>query len=233
MIGYSIFRGRSALRDLPDECKSMVSSTSSPLTKSCKAMLLLIAGHADASHDILLGVTLEDLESAEYAAMHRGQTNWTQEHPLGDVDDLVHSILHRSEGGSVGEGGHTGYENAKYWAAGGPKALKGPLSSCSSESTLLKVYQSLCRLAREKSPLCVAAGVIAADHTSHEILADGGKRRTVQVPQGCWDPFCLINLCRRCDSDDDNSSGDALQSEIYYLQNQEFEFLLKHELNAY
>jgi len=35
----------------------------------------------------------------------------------------LHALIHRSEGHYVGEGGHLGYENAKYWLAGGHKKL--------------------------------------------------------------------------------------------------------------
>jgi hypothetical protein len=119
-----------------------------------------------------------------------------------------------------------GYENAKYWAAGGPKYS-------STHYQHQPVYGALCHLARQKTPLCVAAGIIASSHGGkfHEILADGGHRRTVHVPKGCWDPFCFIDIiCHRQQSKQEEEDDNLLQSEINYLQDEELELLLQHEL---
>ena len=94
-------------------------SYSTRTKKALWALELTGQGYLDAAHDVILGVTTwEDLDLAEYAATHSGLTNWSQTHPLSDVDDVIHSMIHRLEGSAVGEGGYTGYQNAKYWLAG-------------------------------------------------------------------------------------------------------------------
>lgn len=150
--------------------------------KTKVALLLLSAGYGDAAHDVLLGTTFGNLEQAEYAATHRGQTNWAQEHPLSDWDDVLHSIIHRiCEGNRTGEGGYTGNENAQYWCAGGPKQYSKPIASFnqrmineeeeevtyySTTTVLGKVYQSLCQLALERAPICVSRGIVAQTQES-------------------------------------------------------------------
>ena len=221
-LHYSIFEGRSAFRNL-----SSASSRLRPLleddslTKSSKALLLLSLlgdGHhhggtddshnhniGDLAHELLLGVTLDNLDEAEYAATHRGQTSWTQDHPFEDIDDVVHSIVHRLEGNTKGEGGHTGYDNAKYWVAGGPK-----MYSKLTNNVNLKYKRTLCEIAKRKTPIAVSLGVIVKQDPDnnkdkdgeteegirHHILAGGGKPpRPVFIPYGCWDPIRYIDLC--------------------------------------
>ncbi|CAJ1954733.1 unnamed protein product [Cylindrotheca closterium] len=163
-----------------DSCHEMVqrklsNNKDNDDTKAQVALLLLLAGHGDAAHDVLLGATLDNLKDAEYAATHRGQTNWAQEHPLSDLEDVLHSLIHRIyEGSRVGEGGYTGYENAQYWCAGGPKQYQEPIMARemkimnknaaripTSTGVLAKVYQELCQLALKKAPICVSRGIIA------------------------------------------------------------------------
>jgi hypothetical protein len=151
-------------------------------------VLLLLREQVDAAHELILGVTWNNKEEAEYAATHRGQTNWTQEHPLTDKDDAIHAALHRLEGSARGEGNHTGYDNAKYWLAGGPKALEKPAQHV--------VRTALARIARERAPCCVDAGVISSG-AKHVIIAGGGKTRNVCVPEGEWDGFVFVDICER------------------------------------
>ncbi|CAB9510703.1 expressed unknown protein [Seminavis robusta] len=66
----------------------------------------------------------DNLEEAEHAAPHRGQANWAEQHPLSDGADILLTVIHRLvEGNDLGEGDQTGYDNARYWDAGGPKLL--------------------------------------------------------------------------------------------------------------
>ena len=214
VLSYVIFEGRSALRSVPEDiCQKIVSLE---VSKEMKALLLLLAGYSDAAHDVILGVTLENMEEAEYAATHRGETSWALEHPFSDVDDLLHSIIHRLEGHNIGEGGHSGWSNAKYWCSGGPKACEMPLSC--THSTL---YQRLCRLAQAYAPLSISRGVIVSQTSGihHEIIANGGHRRTVHVPMGCWDPIAYLNLCQEADINQE------LQSELVFLHSKELEQL--------
>ena len=195
---YSIFRGKSAVRELPESDRCLVdpdalfdTKSACPLAahRAC-AVLLLLRGHADAAHDVILGVTRTNLETAEYAATHRGETNWTQEHPLTDSADLIHAALHRLEGSLRGEGNYTGYENSKYWLAGGPKALEVP--------AIHPARTELVKIARERAPCCVEAGVIAeVGGADHIIIADGGKMRRVCVPEGEWDGFVFVDFCQQ------------------------------------
>lgn len=222
-LKYSIFDGRSAIRNLPKSCQDVCKQNH--LSKSAKALLLLLAGYGDAAHDVILGVTLENLDSAEYAATHRGQpTSWAEDHPLSDLDDIIHSLIHRMEGSTVGEGGHSGFENAKYWACGGPKASKEPLLS----SCIGVVCDKLQELAKQHAPLCVSEkGLIRNMGTTHQIIAGGGTFRTVHVPKDCWDAICYIDLCQE-ESNDDS----ALQQELGYLHGKEMEVLLEYALST-
>lgn len=177
-LEYSIFLGHSALRKVPSRFTG---------SKTFIALQHLLQREFDAAHDLLLGVDWTNLDEAEYAATHRGQTNWTQEHAFSDEDDLVHSIIHRLEGDLEGEGGHMGWENAKYWAAGGPKCFR----------TLGRnpVHQALCRLCRKRAPTLEHL-LVAKTNRKHEIIAGGGKTRILWVEQGCFDPITFIALCQ-------------------------------------
>ena len=137
---------------------------------------------------------------AEYAATHRGETSWTDDHPLDDVDDIIHSLINRIEGSLVGEGGYTGYENAKYWAAGGPKKL------AMAEICEHPVCRALVILATRKADLfsehssLLLATLIPSQTVEHKIIAGGGKSRTVSVPAGNWDSLALIDLWQQASS---------------------------------
>jgi hypothetical protein len=214
LLVYSIFEGHSALRNFPI-CSLLSDGT---LSKASKALLLLCAGYGDAAHEVLLGVTLDVIEEAEYAATHPGQTSWSDDHPLEDIDDWVHSMLHRIEGNNIGEGGHSGFDNAKFWTAGGPKKAYERL-----EITPWK--EALCEMAKRKAPISLGLGVVADVDKAHSILSGGGKPpRTLTVPQGCWDPIQYIELCRRqCEDTNHNST---LRDELDWLHRVEIVLLL-------
>jgi hypothetical protein len=220
-LEYSIFKGRSALRNLLSH--SLLFSEDDEyfsLSKARRALVLLCAGHGDASHEVILGVTPDCVDEAEYAATHPGQTSWNDDHPLQDVDDWVHSLLHRMEGSTVGEGGHSGFENAKYWAAGGPKVY-GRLGCGPSWK------RALCQLARMRTPISVARGVVVAtdEDASHRILAGGDKLpRLVTVAKGSWNPIRYIELCNEC-----RESDTALRRELDWLHRVEVWLLFWYE----
>lgn len=218
-LDYSIFDGRSCIRSLPSDLKQKLFTTPPTLTKAATAIILLLSGYIDASHEVVLGVTPTNVDDAEYAATHRGQTTWTTDHPFTDVDDLVHSLIHRKEGHAIGEGGYSGYDNAKYWAAGGPKLCERSLT------TNHPVYQSLASFAKQRAPMCVDAGVVTTADVSHKIIQGGGKERTVTVPKDCWDPFCFIDLCRHYGHD-----NALLNAEIRMLEEREIDLILEHEV---
>ena len=119
------------------------------------------------------------------------------------------------EGTSIGEGGHSGYENAKYWSFGGPKECSEPLSFNKHS----EIYQYLCMLAEQKAPKCVSKGLIVRKSSgiTHEIIADGGRKRNVKIPFGYWDPICYINLLQ--------SNDPELQSELKLIHLEELRLL--------
>lgn len=234
---YSIFQGVSSIRDISDSDKHLVdpdvlfgsiaSSTDADCPREAAdaqrcacATLLLLRGYLDAAHDVILGITLDNVEEGEYAASHRGETNWMQEHPLSDSADLIHAAIHRLEGSAVGEGDHMGYENSKYWLVGGPKALERP--------AMHSVRTDLARMARECAPCCVTQGVIAGENgAKHSIIAGGGKMRTVHVPAGQWDGFVFVDLCERREC---GVLSQELIDEVTMLQRAELVLLLRSQL---
>ena len=238
---YSIFKqGRSALRDIAKQDKHLVmperlfgipkSRCRTSHYRACAALLLL-RGYSDAAHEVLLGVTLDNLKEGEFAATHRGQTDWAEKHPLNDASDMLHAAVHRIvEGNQRGEGGHTGYENACYWLAGGPKLLDSPKAH--------PVREALAKIAQEHAPMCLAAGIIAPRSsnttsnragTEHSVLSGGGKTRTVCVPPGQWDDFVFLELCR-CWKE--GLLIKDLEDEVATLQRAEIILLLRNELKS-
>lgn len=228
---YSIFQGASAVRSIPECDEHLINlkalfgvTTSTSATaaqyRAC-AILLLLRGLTDAAHDVILGVTPHNFEEAEYAATHRGETNWTQEHPLSDSADMIHAVLHRLEGSLKGEGGYKGYENSKYWLAGGPKALESPAK--------LSVRTVLARIAQDSAPYCVADGVVACEEgAKHSIIADGGNTRTVCVAAGEWDGFIFADLCERREY---GELSKEQADEVTMLQREELMLSLRSELD--
>jgi hypothetical protein len=216
-LRYGIFHGRSALRNLSAADKRLLGLPE--LSKTAVAILFLLRGLGDAAHEVLLGVTLANLSAAEYAATHPGQTDWADRHALATQDDLLHSIMHRCEGCQIGEGNHTGYENAAYWVAGGPKkhALLPP-----HPVTTAMIQQALIH-----APLCVQSGIISNRlfQRRYRIIAGGGRKRTVSVGSGSWDPFRFIYLCR-----DRHEASAPMVREIDLLQVIEIKLLLLYEI---
>ena len=215
MMNYSIFRGTSSLRDLPPKEQGWIETYG----KSASSLLLFLTPkHVDAAHEVILGVTPSNVLDAEYAATHPG-SGWTQRHALSTLDDWIHSIIHRDgEGSAKGEGNHTGWENARHWAAGGPK-------TCCDGLPPLCTHPVAQRLAKEAplcAPLCCQRSVVVPldSASTHSVLADGGKRRTVCVSPGLWDPFCFITLLESNDLE--------LQDELEHLRRLERRFLLEH-----
>ena len=104
---------------------------------------------------------------------------------------MLHAAIHRIvEGSALGEGDATGYENAKYWLAGGPKLLDHPAAH--------PVREALARLAKKHAPHCVEqGGVVASKDTRYSVLSGGGKTRSICVPAGQWDDYAFLNLCQQ------------------------------------
>ena len=223
-LDYSIFGGTSCLGDLPPRESDWIDTYG----KSASALLLFLADnrkYVDAAHEVILGVTPSNMEDAEYAATHPG-SGWMDKHPLSTVDDWIHSIIHRDgEGIFKGEGNHTGFENSKYWAAGGPKALPtgGVPPICTHP-----VAVQLASEAPQCAPRCCALGLVVVGRDKgipslaamHSVLADGGIRRTVTVPAGHWDPFRFVQLLRE--------SPEALRDELEQLCLLEYNLLLEY-----
>jgi hypothetical protein len=245
---YSIFDGTSALRRLAEEDGDddfnlfrpsafgvHADGLRSPRAfHRAAAALLLSRGKLEAAHEAILGVTPHNLDEAEHAATHRGQTDWAEKHPLTDGADRIHSIVHRLEGPAVGEGDHTGYENAKYWILGGPKELAYPAPH--------PIRRELRRIALEHAPRCIAqsnGGVVAGRGDDgrgpiHRIIVgggagagEGGKTRDVRVPPGEWDDVAFIDACRRR-SEGLLSAEECREIEI--LQEAELLLVIRHEL---
>lgn len=187
-LEYLIMRqGVSSLRTLPE--KPLATS------KVLLALRLLLEKNIDGAHDVILGVDWSNLDEAEYAATHRGQTNWTQEHPFSEEDNLVHSLIHRLEGDIEGEGSYTGWENAKYWVAGGPQK-----HTCLGHGA---IHQALCRsCSRICSPSLVDL-LVTKKKRMHTIIAGGGTTRSVWIDKGCFDPVSFINLCQHTEWNDE------------------------------
>jgi hypothetical protein len=229
-LDYQIFQtGQSALRRLANSQDQLLvrphhlfpqQPRLSPCHYRACAALLWLHGHPDAAHEVLLGVTLEHLDSAEYAATHRGQTTWAQDHPLTDSADLLHAALHRLvEGSALGEGHQSGYANAQYWLAGGPKLRDRPARH--------PVRASLTRIAQQHTPRCVAR-VMAPEDRHYTIPAGGGKMRTVCVPCGQWDDYAFLELCRQWA--EGTLEEKELEEEVTTLQRAEIILLLRYEL---
>jgi hypothetical protein len=183
-MGYSIFSGRSILR-------TVVPSIQDVRSKQYLALKFLIEKNLDAAHEVILGVNWTNIQEAEYAATHPGMTNWNQRHPLSNEDDLLHSILHRLEGNHIGEeGNYSGWENAKYWATGGPKR-----HVCFSPYHH-PIHQALCQLCPQIAPTLKSYLITKKTRYHHSIPSgDKGRLRSICIEPNCWDPISYINLC--------------------------------------
>lgn len=242
-MGYSIFNGTSSLRSLADDDDrggldvfrpssfGVYGLRNPPAFYRAAAALLLSRGNLEAAHEVILGVTPHNLDEAEYAATHRGQTDWAKRHPLTDTADRIHSIIHRLEGPALGEGNHTGYDNAKYWVLGGPKELACPAQH--------PIRDELRRIALEHAPCCCCFGngrgaIVAGqgedgEGSIHRIIVGGDEEKTreVRIPPGEWDDVAFIHACRlRAEG----SLSEAECREIAMLQEAEMLLAIRHEL---
>ena len=244
LMAYSIFNGTSALRTLAEDDRHVLRPASfgvygvrechSPALHRAAAALLVSRGRLEAAHEVVLGVTPQNVEEAEYAATHRGQTDWAATHPLTDTADWIHALVHRLEGPAVGEGNHIGYANAKYWILGGPKELVGPASHPIRDALRQRVLQHAPNIAKHR-------GIIAGEGKDgwgpiHQIIAPfgGEKMREVRIPPGEWDDVAFIDICKlrlenRDDGDLDQLSEEECR-EIETLQEAELLLLIQHEL---
>ena len=236
---YSIFNGTSSLRTLAEDDLDVLRPSSigvygvrnSPAFHRAAAALLLSRGRLEAAHEVVLGVTPHNLDEAEYAATHRGQTDWSATHPLTDTADRIHSIIHRLEGSALGEGNHTGYANAKYWILGGPKELVCPEPH--------PIRNELRRRVLQHAPNLLNRGIIAGEGKDgrgpiHQVIAGGEKMREVRIPPGEWDDVAFIDVCRLRSEDRDGCELNRLSEEecreIEILQETELLLLIQHEL---
>lgn len=286
-MDYGIFQGVSVLRSLSNDERDLLRPShygikdpsffdhienSNKKSKArllasfyrAAAVLLLLGENPGAAHEVVLGVTPEPeaIEAAEYAATHPGQTSWAADHPwsFSASSDLLHSALHRLEGPLLGEGNHTGYENAKYWATGGPRSLESP-------EWKHPVRKILKERAKRVAPLCVARGVLTFGPKEHRVIAGGGKTRRVVVGRGMprskhggdvvvgddganaclnnnnddkdcvWDDLVFIDLCRlrqegNLTEKESEEVADLQQTELVSLLQIELGIFLEACLNA-
>ena len=222
-MDYGLFRGASTLRSLSTDDQKLFDPShygiESFQTLQQKAsfyrvvsLLLLLQGNLGAAHEVLLGVTFDELDEAEYAATRPGQTPWAQNHPFSfeDTSDWIHSVIHRYEGDNLGEGNHTGYDNAIYWAKGGPKKLKQP-----NEHVLRKI---LATAVSKRAPLLCKSVL-----RSINVDSNGDEAENELL----WDDVAFIELCRL------NHEGKLTKEEsveVEELQKMELCALLHHEV---
>jgi hypothetical protein len=224
LLKYTIFHGTSSLRFIGQDDIGLLTEAegaSSELTKTSVALILLCRNkNGDLAHEVILGVNSTNLEEAEFAAVNRGKASWSKHHPLSDTDDMLHSAIHRlCEGNFVGEGSHTGWDNAKFWAAGGPKLLYDRQKRHQEHP----IRRALVEAALTHTPRCVSEGVVCGSYPrEHTIVAEGGGFRRCFVESGCWDPFCFVDLIMQ-------SSIDFL-AELSWLQELEMQLILRYEL---
>lgn len=265
---YGVFKGVSSLRSLShnetrllhrrayvqDHDKDDDKDETEEQHRSCPAataafyraasLLFVIRGKLEVAHELVLGVTPHELDTAEYAATHPGQTSWSKDHPLTDSADRIHALIHRLEGSALGEGNHSGFDNAKYWILGGPKLLDKP-----ADHWVKAVLEARAPLI---APLCVARRKLLSPRTSsrrqhlnidtyqgkgtnklrpeHSIPVAGGKTRAVlpNLKEGEWDDLAFIDLCRLREGGKVLSEEEC--KEIMELQRLELLCLLQFEL---
>lgn len=223
-MDYGLFRGVSTLRSLSTEDQKLLDPShygiESLQTVQQKAsfyrmvaLLLLLRENLGAAHEILLGVTVSELKVAEHAATHPGQTPWAENHPASseDTSDWIHSVIHRYEGANTGEGNHTGYFNAMYWAKGGPKKLKEPAK--------LLLREILATMVSKKAPI-LCKSVLRSVQT--DIDGDDTTNKLA------WDDLAFIQQCRLY-HEGKLSKQESL--EVEELQRMELCALLHHEVS--
>jgi hypothetical protein len=173
----------------------------SNFSNAAKSLIMLCNGYSDVAHEVVLGINpITNLNEAEAVATSppgsQIKIDFINNHPLSSTDDIVHSLIHRyCEGHTIGEGGYTGYQNAKYWIAGGPKKLYNANDDDNGRDEKEKqhpIYTKLAQFAIKYCPLCVSTGLVHIQNndnnnhnyhkaTTHTIIAGGGKHRTVVV----------------------------------------------------
>jgi hypothetical protein len=204
------------------------------LSKTAVGTLLLLRRHMGAAHECLLGVTPTNLDEAEYAATHSGETTWNHDHPLSDEDDLLHALIHLWEGDSRGEGNYTGWDNCKYWMLGGPKQRYFCSRSANDKSedisatSVHPIEASLCQMAQSLAPKCVHAGVVTGEtlkRRQHSIIVGGGQYRTATLPPGRWNSIVFVDLC----SQRQNLDKEMLW-ELDLLHDSMIKLLLRYEI---
>ena len=224
---YNITKqGTSSLRNLtPTESEYIqLGENEFSITKILAPFLILLHGDScclDKAHELILGVNRTNIEKAEYAAMHPG-TSWSVDHPLNSDQDMLHALIHRFEGGNTGEGGYTGYENAKYWLAGGGKMLEFVEEDIVKEK--MKEY------VLERKHLC-HLGLVPFEKRIYNIIAGGGRRRDVFVKSGTFDFFRFHSMCEARyggHNEDIRDWRENWSSSVDELQRAEIEILLKY-----
>jgi hypothetical protein len=231
---YNITKeGRSSLRSLTSSESEYVQlsehqfDTASNNRTSIILAPLLILLHGgqyslDKAHELILGVNRTNIEQAEYAATHPGKTSWSVDHPLDADQDLLHALIHRLEGETAGEGGHTGFENAKYWLAGGGKMLE------SVEDHVVKNHLKEYVLKRK---YLHHPDLVPLETRTYSIIAGGGKRRVVVVQSGTFDFFRFHAMCEiryGGHNDDVSDWNEDWSSSLDELQRAELEILFKY-----
>ncbi len=228
-MNYGIFNGESSLRTLssrespepplpePKPKPKLLLPEQNSKNKALNILLLLLEQRLDQAHEMVLGVTVDNLQDAEYAATHPGETSWSADHPLTTLDDILHCIIHRFEGEnkSVEGGGRaTGYDNAKYWLAGGDKELE-----CMGEHDLWLFMKDYVTANDERfgclnlvSQPCIKED-FDTTRRKYLIIASGGKERYVFVNPKMWDEFRFIDLCALRYANNQDSS-DNLEGEL-------------------
>lgn len=203
-LAYRIFSGESCWRHLSCDWIEKYG-------KSVTSLLMMLCSQPDAAHEVVLGVNRTNFRAAEIAATHPG-SGWSTRHPLSTEDDWIHALIHRdAEGNLLGEGNHTGWENAKYWATGGPKRLdRIVLDHPVARQLATAVRDEELRLRTDME-------------RSYSVLADGGSRRTVWVPPDSWDPVRFIDLLR-----DQGKLTLPQRDELERLRLLEYRLLLEH-----
>ncbi len=223
-MDYGLFRGVSTLRSLSTAdqklfdpsyygIKCFQSAQQRASFYRVISLLLLLRENLGAAHEVLLGVTFDELELAEHAATHPGKTPWAQNHPFSfeDTSDWIHSVIHRYEGAHMGEGNHTGYHNAIYWAKGGPKKLSQP-----NEHVLRKILATT--ISKRVHLLCKSI------LRPINIDSDGGSAENGLV----WDDVAFIELCRLSH---EGKLTEEESVEVEELQRMELFALLHHEVS--
>lgn len=185
--GKSTFRNLSPLEQIMfrDVHPSSSSSIRGPLW-----IMLYGESGMDKAHECILGVNMTNIEEAEYAATHPGETSWSVDHPLDAAQTMLHALIHRLEGPFVGEGGYTGYENSKYWYW---KAIHGDENDV-KDHMHHPVGRILRDFVRKDRYECLSL-ISNTTGRTYEIISGGGKKRNVHIDNGEFDYYRFVDLC--------------------------------------